>query len=239
MPDKDRNVPVTYVYQKNFTSTKYISRSARWSLRCKNTYYPTENLWQVQLTGKPLALFFFSREFRYFLVLLKNTVRGEQLDVVLKECEGNNHITLQRSQPSVSRNHYVGYSCTSEAEYLSPKYWILGDCLSQITVASSVFPELWFHRARDEIWVELQIPGLPALSSAVAACPENCPLEPALPGSVHHAGHPGTLMVHTLRESLQGDWFEISMGIRHFPDRNWIYWQNRVCSPKRNRYNGR
>lgn len=65
------------------------SRSARWSLRCKNTYYPTENMWQVQLTGKPLALFFFSREFKRFLILLKNTVGDEKLDVILKkhECE--------------------------------------------------------------------------------------------------------------------------------------------------------
>lgn len=62
--------------------------------------------------------------------------------------------------------------------------------MSQITVASLAVPELPFHRARDEIWVELQIL---ALSSAVPACPEN------------HTGHIGTRVVHDLRESLQAD----------------------------------
>lgn len=84
---RQRAVPVTCVWQKNYTFVKYISGSARWSLRCKNTYNPTENVWQVQLIGKPLALFFFSREFKYFLILQKNTVGGEKLDVMLKKCE--------------------------------------------------------------------------------------------------------------------------------------------------------
>lgn len=73
---------------------------------------------QVQLTGKLLALFFFSREFRPFLVLLQNAVRGEQLDVVLKqcECEGNNCIALQKSQTFISQNHYVGWNHSSKVE---------------------------------------------------------------------------------------------------------------------------
>lgn len=130
-----------------------IFRSARWTLRCKNTYYPTGNVSQVQLTGKLLALFFFSREFRPVFVLLENVVRGEWLDVVLKQCEreGNNCIALQKSQTFISQNYYVGWNHSSKVEYLSPKYRIPGDCLSQIIFTSLVFPELGIHKAREEM----------------------------------------------------------------------------------------
>lgn len=70
-----------------------------------------------------------------------------------------------------------------------------------IAVASLVFPGLPFQRARNEIWVELQVPEL--LSFAAAACPENHHLQPVLPESVHHTEYRGTLLVHGLKESLQ------------------------------------
>lgn len=88
-PDKDRAVPVN-------------SGNAGWRLKCKKAYYPTENPWQVQLNEKLLAAFFFSREFRYFLALLQNTVRSEQLDMVLKKCVREKPASLSRKASPLS-----------------------------------------------------------------------------------------------------------------------------------------
>jgi len=57
----------------------------------------------VQLNEKLLAAFFFSREFGYFLALLQNTVRSEQLDVVLKKCERGKPASLSRKNSPLSQ----------------------------------------------------------------------------------------------------------------------------------------